>query len=72
MSSPVSVKSSFFEAVAACAHVVDRARQRGLEAGEVRAAFVRVDVVGEGERVLVVAVVVLQRDVDVDVVLAPR
>ena len=47
---------------------VDRARQRRLEAGEVRAAFVRVDVVDEGEDVLVVAVVVLQRELDADAV----
>ena len=43
---------------------VDRAGQRGLEAAEVRAAVVVVDVVGEGEDRLVVAVVVLQRDLD--------
>ena len=47
---------------------VDDARERGLEAGEVRAAFVRVDVVDEGEDVLVVAVVVLHRELDADVV----
>ena len=51
------------------AYVVDRARERRLEAGEVGAALVGVDVVHEGERVLVVAVVVLQRELDLDVVL---
>ena len=48
---------------------VDRARQRRPEAGEVRAAFVRVDVVGEGVDRLGVAVVPLQRDFGVDAVL---
>ena len=47
---------------------VDDARQRRLEAGEVRAAFVRVDVVDEREDVLVVAVVVLHRELDAHVV----
>ena len=49
--------------------VVDRPRQRRAEAGEVRAAFVRVDVVREGVDRLGVAVVPLQRDLDVDAVL---
>ncbi len=44
--------------------VVQRARQRSLEAGEVRAAFVRVDVVGEREDRLLIAVVPLHRDFD--------
>jgi hypothetical protein len=48
--------------------VVDAARQGGLEAGEVRAAFVRVDVVDEGEDRLVVAVVVLDGELDPDIV----
>ena len=43
---------------------VDHARERRLEAREVRAAFVRVDVVDEREDVLVVAVVVLHRQLD--------
>ena len=47
---------------------VDRARQRGAEPGEVRAAFVRVDVVRERELHRVVAVVPLQRDLGVDAV----
>ena len=42
------------------AGIVDGARQRGTEAGEVRAAVNRVDVVGEAEDGLGVAVVVLQ------------
>src|SRR5690606_5230269 len=42
---------------------VDRAGERGLEAGQVGATLVRVDVVGEGEDALVVAIVPLQRDV---------
>ena len=48
---------------------VDRARQRGAEPGEVRAAFVGVDVVGERVHQLGVAVVPLQRDLDLDAVL---
>ena len=56
--------------VALCRVGVDRPRQRRAEAGEVRAAFVRVDVVGEREHQLGVAVVPLQRDFGVDAVLA--
>ena len=67
-SSPVSVKSAFLRSSPFVRVRVDRARERRLEAGEVRAAFVRVDVVDEGEDVLVVAVVVLQRELDADVV----
>src|SRR6185503_2648150 len=47
---------------------VDRAGERRLEAGEMRAAFVRVDVVGEGVNRLGVAVVPLQRDLGIDAV----
>jgi hypothetical protein len=64
-SSPESASSPpFLKRPALAGVVVDGAGQRGLEAGEVRAALVGVDVVDEGERVLVVAVVVLQRDLD--------
>ena len=45
---------------------VDRARERRAEARQVRAALVRVDVVGERELLRVVAVVPLQRDLGVD------
>ena len=48
--------------------IVDRARQRGAEAGEVRAAVDGVDGVGERENIFGVAVVVLQRDFDFHVV----
>ena len=48
---------------------VDRPGQRRPEAGQVRAAFVGVDVVGEGVGRLGVAVVPLQRDFGVDAVL---
>ena len=41
---------------------VDHAGERGLEAGLVHAALGGVDVVGEGDDVFIVAVVVLQRD----------
>src|SRR6185369_4124871 len=47
---------------------VERARERAAEAGEVRAALVRVDVVREAVDVFVVAVVVLQRDLDDELV----
>ena len=50
------------------AGVVDGAGQRGAEAGQVRAAVHRVDVVGEAEHRLGVAVVVLQRDFHGDAV----
>ena len=46
--------------------VVDGAGQRGLEAGQVHAALVVVDVVAEAEDHLVVGVVVLQRHLDLD------
>ena len=46
-----------------------RVRQARLEPGQVRAAVVVVDVVGEREDRLVVAVAVLQRDLDLDVLL---
>ena len=49
--------------------VVDRPRQRRAEPGEMRAAFVRVDVVRERVHRLRVAVVPLQRDLGVDAVL---
>src|SRR6202522_977106 len=42
--------------------VVDGARERGAEAGKVRAAVHGVDGVGEGEHIFGVTVVVLQRD----------
>src|SRR5277367_2859332 len=48
--------------------VIDGARERGAEAGKVRAAVNRVDGVGEGENIFGVAVVVLQRDFDFDLV----
>src|SRR6185369_3641784 len=44
--------------------VVDRAGQRRLEAGKMRAAVTRVDVVRERVRRLAIAVVVLERDLD--------
>src|SRR5688572_2012920 len=43
---------------------VDGAGERRAEAGQVRAALVRVDVVGEGEERLLVGVVPLERDLD--------
>ena len=48
---------------------VDGARQRGAEPGEVRAALVGVDVVGERVERFRVPVVPLHRDLDVDAVL---
>src|SRR6266545_2342308 len=45
------------------------AREGRAEAGEVGAAFARVDVVGEGENALLIAVVVLEGDLDLDIVL---
>ena len=48
--------------------IVERAGQRGAEGGEVGAAVALRDVVGEGEDVLVIAVVPFERDLDADVV----
>src|SRR5262249_24139288 len=47
----------------------DRAGDRRAEAREVRTALTRVDVVGEGEQVLLIAIVVLERHLDLDGVL---
>src|SRR3546814_20754029 len=46
---------------------VDRAGQRGAECGHVRAAVALRDVVGEGEDVLLIAVVPSERDLDADI-----
>ena len=48
--------------------VVDGARERGAEAGKVRAAVHGVDGVGEGKNIFGVAVVVLQRDFHFDLI----
>jgi hypothetical protein len=48
--------------------IVDGAGERGAEAGKVRAAVDGVDGVGEGKNVFGVAVVVLQRDFDIDLI----
>ena len=52
--------------------LVDDARQRGAEAGEMRAAVALRDVVGEAAALLVVGVVPPQRHLDADAVLARR
>ena len=57
-----------FEQAHLLAGVVDGAGQRGAEAGKVRAAIDGVDVVGEAENVLRIAVVVLQADFHVHAV----
>ena len=54
-----------FEHAGGAGVVVERARERGAEAGEVRAAVNGVDRVGEGKNIFGVAVVVLQRDFDI-------
>ena len=69
MSSPESVKPSFLRKSRRLAHVVDGPGERRLEAGEVGAALVGVDVVDEGEGVLVVPVLVLEGELHLDVVL---
>src|SRR6185295_4198115 len=48
--------------------LVENTGERGLEAGEMCSAAGRIDVVGEAENLLVVAVVVLEGDVDFDAV----
>ena len=60
----VAARADVLEPARCFGVAVDRAGQRGLEAAQVRAAVVVVDVVGEGQDRLVVAVVVLQRDFD--------
>ena len=69
MSSPESVKSSFFRKSRRLATSLMVRVSARLEAGEMGAAFVGVDVVHEGEGVLVVSVLVLQGEVHVHVVL---
>ena len=69
MSSPLRREVVLLEQRPFVGDVVDGPGERRLEAGEVGAALVGVDVVDEGERVLVVAVLVLEGDVDLDVVL---
>src|SRR4030067_231374 len=49
--------------------VRDRARHRRAEAGQVRAPLARVDVVGEGKHALLIAIVVLQRHLDLNLAL---
>ncbi len=56
--------SLFLEQIVGVGITVDRARERGLEADEMRPAFFRVDVVGERKQILRVAVVVLQRQLE--------
>ena len=69
MSSPVGVSLRSLKKPLARRVAVDGAGQRALEADEVRAALVGVDVVGEGEDLLVVAVVPLHGDLELDAVL---
>ena len=68
MSSPLRLSFRSFARLFLPGVEIDRARQRGAEAGEVRAALVRVDVVREGVDGFGVAVVPLQRDLHVDAV----
>ena len=67
-SSPVSVDLFRLASAGAFGIAGDLAGQRGAEAGEMRAAVALRDVVGEGQHVLVVAVVPPQRDFDGDAV----
>ncbi len=61
----------FLEQVVGDGVVVHRARQGGLESDQMRSAFVRIDVVREGEDLLLIAVVVLKRDLKIDPVADP-
>ena len=70
-SSPERLPSDRLEDAGLARPVVQRARQRGPEAGDVGAAVDRVDVVREGEDGLRVRVVVLERDLDQRRALAP-
>ena len=69
MSSPVTLSFRSLARLFLVRVRVDRARERRPEPREVRAAFVRVDVVREGIDRLGVAVVPLQRDLGLDAVL---
>ena len=63
-SSPVSVVVLLLEQAARARVAVEDGRQRRAKAGQVRAALVRVDVVGEREHRLLVGRVPLHRDLD--------
>ena len=67
-SSPSRLSSFSFSRPLSRAYLLSVARQRRVEAGEVRAALVRVDVVGEREDRLDVLGVPLHRDLDVALV----
>src|SRR5437879_2059276 len=58
----------FLEHTRSTGEVVDRPRQRGTESGKMRAAIDRVDGIGEGKDVFRVAIVILQRDLHLDVI----
>ena len=64
MSSPSRLSFSFCRTPGLVDVLVHRARQRGLEADQVRAAVEVLDGVGEAVEVLGVALVPLQRDLD--------
>ena len=67
-SSPVSATFSFLVEAGGFGIAGHLPRQRAAEAGQMRAAVALRDVVGEGQHVLVVAVVPPHRDLDGDAV----
>src|SRR5207249_5427576 len=56
----------FFEEIVGDRVVIHGASQRGLEADQVRSAFVGIDIVGKREDLLLVSVVVLHRNLKLD------
>src|SRR5262245_45155260 len=58
----------FFKQAAVKSVIIDRPGQRGTKSDEVRAAFGRVDIVGESENILDIAVVPLQGDFHADAI----
>jgi len=61
-----------FRQVAGAHVLVDGPGEPGLEAGEMRAAFPGVDVVGKGENLLVIGVIILTGDLHLDAALGPE
>ena len=60
-----------FRQVAGAHVLIDGPGEPGLEAAQMRAAFPGVDVVGKGENLLVVGVVILAGDLHLDAALGP-
>ena len=71
-SSPEIAGSLSFKQIVRFRVLIDGLRQRGAEAGQMRAAVRVRNRVGEAQNLIVVAVVILQHDIDKDFVALPR